>query len=508
MAEQNTKIINRWAQFAQGIILSSGLALLFILRQTRLIRSAKLDVPFVTDGFAAIGILALMLIIITTGLVISGKLKTLLTPLRFWIWLLISTVGLIVVNGLIPAFSVYLAAFLAWLIIVDAGLSLLVYSNQLSQMNFSALIRNFSAIAVGVAITLLMLEILLRVYFGFFGTEIQRVSYVYSIAKILEVSNRYEGLPYVNYGLSTNHREHNSRGYRGAEFNIPKDDATYRIFTLGGSTTYGEGILPEQAYPALLQEILHEEYGYTHVEVVNAGVNAYSSFDSLANLTYHVLDDEPDMLIIYHGVNDVRARLVDPQYYSGANLQRGYWNPRILEQSLSPSVLLRFIRVQLGISFNPAKFENMLGADGILPRCGFFEVTCPAVDNRPAADILAENPPEYFERNLLNIEAIASANNVGVMYSTWLYYPGELDLPNPMTLEHMQNAVDEQNALIRDTGSEMNIPVIDFASTDTLNSPEYWIDGMHMTAPGAILQAEFYAAYLIENELLPPPPEN
>lgn len=508
MAEENTKIINRWAQLAQGLILFANIAMLFVLWQTRLTRSASLAVPFITGSFAIIGILALMLVILSMGLIFSGRLNTLITPIRFWIWLLISTLSLILVTSLVPGFSVYLAGFLAWLIFIDTGLLLLAYSPLLAQMDTNALLRNFGAIGFGIAITLLMLEILLRVYFGVLGTDAQRVAYVYSVDRILAVSNRYEGKPYVNYGLTARHNDHNSRGYRGAEFSIPKEDGIYRIFTLGGSTTYGEGVLPEESYPALLQNILHEDYGYTHIEVVNAGVNAYSSFDSFANLTYHVLDDEPDMLIVYHGVNDVRARLVDPIYYSGENLQRGYWNPQILQESLSPSVLIRFVSLQLGFSFNPNQFETILGTGSFLERCGIFEVTCATVDERPASDILAENPPLYFERNLRNINAIASSYGIDVVYSTWLYYPGELDLPNPMSLEHMQNAVDEQNALIRDIGREIAIPVIDFASSDILDSPEHWLDGMHMTASGTASQAEFYAAYLVENNLLPPPPEN
>lgn len=508
MAEENTNIVNRWAQLAQGFILFANIAMLFILWQVRLTRIASSGVPFITGGFAIIGITALTLIIVSVGLVFSGRLTALISPRRFWIWILTSTIGLILVISLVPSFQIYLASFLAWLILIDIGLVLLTYSPLLNQMDINAILRNFSAIGFGIAITLLMLEILLRVYFTFLGTDAQRVAYVYSIDKILAESNRYEGKPYVNYGLTTTHREHNSQGYRGDEFNIPKEDGVYRIFALGGSTTYGEGVLPQESYPALLQNILHEAYGYTHIEVVNAGVNAYSSFDSFANLTYHILDDEPDMLIIYHGVNDVRARLVDPTYYSSENLQRGYWNPDALQKSLSPSVLVRFISLRLGFSFNPNQFETILGTRGFVARCGIFETTCPTVDNRPASDIIAENPPVYFERNLLNINAIASTYDVDVIFSTWLYYPSEVELPNPMALEHMQDAVDEQNDLIHDTGREMNIPVIAFANNDALDSPEYWIDGMHMTASGAVLQAEFYAQYLIENNLLPPPPEN
>ncbi|MEO1290741.1 MAG: GDSL-type esterase/lipase family protein [Chloroflexota bacterium] len=368
--------------------------------------------------------------------------------------------------------------------------------------------RQIVPIGFGLLLTFAMLEGLLRVYFTFLGTEADRVAYVYSVDKILSISNRYEGQPYTNYGLSTAHPEHNSQGYRGIELQTPKADSTYRIMTLGGSTTYGEGLTPEESYPAQLQNSLHEDYGYTHIEVVNAGVNAYSSFDSLANLTYHILDDEPDMIIVYHGVNDVRARLVAPEFYTGRNEQRGYWNPTVLRQSLSPSVVIRFVSIQLGLIESPTQFETILGADGNIPRCGFFETTCTQVDNQSASIIIEQNQPIYFERNLVNMHAIATANDIDVIFSTWHYYADETELPNPMMLTHMQGAVDEQNNMIRLLGNQLDVPIINFASTTDLNSASYWQDGMHMTASGTRLQAEYYADFLIENDLLPPPPDN
>jgi|GEM_PF-657019 len=510
MAEENTGKITLPIQAGVILIMIANIVLAVMLWQAREARMLQLppDVPFFTGYFTAIASGTGILILISSTLALSGQLAKLFNQALTWIWIVVSLVALVLASVFVPALSEYLAPFLFWLLIADAGLLLIVYAGTLVKMNGAELGRNVLAILAGIGFTFLMLEILLRVYFGFMGTEAQRVAYLYSIDRILEVSNRYEGLPYVNYGLSPTHREHNSRGYRGAEFSIPKDEGIFRIFALGGSTTYGDSILPEEAYPAVLQQILHDEYGYTHVEVVNAGVNAYSSFDSLANLTYHVLDDDPDMVIVYHGINDVRARLVEPSQYSGGNLQRGYWNIEALRRSLNPSVIIRFSSIQLGFAPNPNLFETVLSTGNQIPRCGLFEVTCESLGNRPAADIIAENPPLYFERNYRNITAIATANGADVVFSTWEYYAGELDWPNPMTLEHMQDAVDEQNALLIDFAAEMDVPVIDFAAADVIDSPEYWIDGMHMLPGGTRAQAEFYAAYLIENDLLPPPPAN
>jgi lysophospholipase L1-like esterase len=116
----------------------------------------------------------------------------------------------------------------------------------------------------------------------------------------------------------------------------------FRIVALGGSTTYGISLPMNRTYPAQLQQILRDEYGYTQVEVINAGVIAYNSWDLLAEFEYRVLDLNPDMVIVYEGINDVVARLVDPRYYNGANPARGTW--RTDYPALSPSVLTAFWR--------------------------------------------------------------------------------------------------------------------------------------------------------------------
>lgn len=508
MANETHNSLNRWSQLGNGIILIANLILLFMVFQARLEVIEPLNIGFITTGFGILGLLVIGLVIVTTGLVLSGRLPTLLKSHIVWFWIIASLIALFLANNTIFGFPNYMLVFSTWLLLFDIGILFITYAEALSKMDFAGLLKTVLGIGFGFGITLIMLEILLRLYFGVLGSEVDRAAYIYSAEQLLEVANRYGGRPYINYGLTSTHPEHNSDAYRGSELTKPKPDDVYRIFTLGGSTTYGDSIQPHEAYPAVLEDILHDAYGYTHIEVVNAGVNAYSSFDSLANLIYRILDDEPDMIVVYHGVNDVRSRLVEPSQYTGLNLQRGIWNPSSLNERLGNSVLWRFIRIQLGFLDNPNRFETILATTNDVPRCGFFETNCSSVDNRPASEIIASNPPIYYERNLRNMAAIARANGIDVIFSTWLYYDGEVELRNPMALEHMQAAVDEQNALLLNLAAELDVPVIDFASSDALNSPEHWIDGMHMRPSGTQEQAEQYAAFLIENELLPLPPTN
>jgi len=63
----------------------------------------------------------------------------------------------------------------------------------------------------------------------------------------------------------------NSEGYRGPEFTKEKPANVFRIFTIGGSTTFGSGVFDNQTYPYYLQEIYDQSKLEFKVEVINIG---------------------------------------------------------------------------------------------------------------------------------------------------------------------------------------------------------------------------------------------
>jgi hypothetical protein len=212
------------------------------------------------------------------------------------------------------------------------------------------MLKKIGLVIASVLFTLLMLEIALRIYLTVFGTQNQKILYLYNRQQIESIGERFEGAAYLNFMLSPVREEHNSLGYRGAEITIPKPDDVFRIVAIGGSTTYGEFIEENDlTYPAQLEYVLREDYGYENVEVINAGVPAYTSWESLVSLQFRVLDLDPDLIIIYDGVNDINPRLTNPATYNGRNAPRGYWTGD--DASIPFSALYRFVLVRLG--WNP-----------------------------------------------------------------------------------------------------------------------------------------------------------
>ena len=82
-------------------------------------------------------------------------------------------------------------------------------------------------------------------------------------------------------------------GFRGEPTTIEKPDGIYRIMTIGSSTTYGFGVHPLLTYPQQLKNELQDTYGYTNVEVINAGVIGYTSYETLADFQFRLLEYSP-----------------------------------------------------------------------------------------------------------------------------------------------------------------------------------------------------------------------
>jgi acyl-CoA thioesterase-1 len=102
----------------------------------------------------------------------------------------------------------------------------------------------------------------------------------------------------------------------GANTPGPTQAAAPAIVCLGTSLTAGYGLLPELAYPALLQEKI-EASGF-HYRVVNAGVSGETSAGALRRIDW-LMRERLAVLVVETGAND-GLRGQDPQA-TRANIQ-------------------------------------------------------------------------------------------------------------------------------------------------------------------------------------------
>ena len=97
--------------------------------------------------------------------------------------------------------------------------------------------------------------------------------------------------------------------------------------------------------------------------MIHAGGPGYGSHESLINLSLCVLDLEPDLIIVYHGINDVHFRFVwPPAAYRGDNSGFTGTPPRFQMPPLFEySTMLRIMLVRLGLSTPHRSLQRILG---------------------------------------------------------------------------------------------------------------------------------------------------
>lgn len=97
----------------------------------------------------------------------------------------------------------------------------------------------------------------------------------------------------------------NSFGFRGEEISKEKPGDTYRIFVLGGSTTFGSGATSDTTtISGYLQKKFNESNLDINVEVINGGIpGAYSNVESFY-IKNKLLEFDPNLFIVYDGWNE------------------------------------------------------------------------------------------------------------------------------------------------------------------------------------------------------------
>ena len=107
----------------------------------------------------------------------------------------------------------------------------------------------------------------------------------------------------VVYRTAENKLQH----FNDQSFSGTKGKKTYRIFCLGGSTTYGRPYDNKLSFCGWLNAYLKEAEPDTDWEVINAGGISYASY-RVAKLMQELIKYEPDLFIVYSGQNEFLER--------------------------------------------------------------------------------------------------------------------------------------------------------------------------------------------------------
>jgi len=350
--------------------------------------------------------------------------------------------------------------------------------------------------------TLVLAEVSARVWLAWFAdaAAFERYASIAQLRARLGDFERFRAHRHLGFALVPGYHQggnrHNLLGFRGEEITLGKPPGVVRIACCGGSTTYGEGTKGDfhLSMPFVLQQGLRA--AGRDVEVINAGCPGWTTLETLINFETRLLELQPDWAVVYHGINDVLPRMVWPQLAYRADLSG--WlcrNEHVVEASLlERSTLARIVMVQRGVLEPHSSLMRIIGdvaptnrsfafraqrLNGSYPAGIFGEV--------PIEQMLAANPPVFFERNLRSLIAVAGAHGVRVLLTTFAFsreFPERDYIGDPA----VQAAIEATNAIVRRLGRETGTPVLDLAPE--LTAKDLFTDGVHFTAAGNRRRAE------------------
>lgn len=294
----------------------------------------------------------------------------------------------------------------------------------------------------------------------------------------------YRPLPYVMWGLKPGWarevkadgivRTSNSLGFRGREIEQPKPAGRYRIVCLGGSTTYSDAVGDADTYPLFLEQFLREARPDLDLEVVNAGVPNYTTYESLCNLAFRCLELQPDMIVVYHAVNDYRTVLYRNHVPTNDHYRK-VWDGSAHGYKAGAS----------GTEL----------AQGLAP----FVQHLPPENNGDQRENAVRNGSGAYRRNLASMAGIARAHGIRPVFVGFVSdevsesgsYPGA----EKVAADILAGVIDF-NAAMQQVAREQDVLYIDLR-TGFPQGQGCFHDPVHMTAKGTRLKAQAIARGLL-----------
>lgn len=253
----------------------------------------------------------------------------------------------------------------------------------------------------------------------------------------------------------------------GERLTVPKPPRQLRVVCLGGSTTLPSTDAEGVSYPRALERLLRDRFPGRDIVVANAGENGYSSAHSLVNLALRVLEADPDVVAIYHNINDLSVN------YFGAGAEPDYANKYLTTYYLGlrhrPGMLGRIDRMSRLASIIENRIE--------MRRWGYGDYD-ETRDWHPGLPI--------FQRNLRSLVGIARVQQVGIVLGTQAARTNRRTAAGFMAY----------NGAIREVARTLNVPLAEVA--EVVTDDRLFLDDVHNTSAGERLVAQQFLAPVAE----------
>lgn len=298
----------------------------------------------------------------------------------------------------------------------------------------------------------------------------------------------------------------NSLGLRCAEI-ASRQEGELRILSLGESTTFGIGVADNQTYSARLEQELNSSRTDRRYRVINAGMSAYSSTQSVRYLERRGMALQPDAVLFYHeandylpttirdlGNNEIGITMTDAQLLASLPFRLNGLLFRF--SALYRFCFLRYVRYKI-TAFNWNDFQSPFGQIGLSD----LSLALPTILDRETQTAVSRGGNVYFRRvsdderleNFKKVAALCTARRIRLV----VMHP---------SYRHSQR----HTCMLTDFCKKNNIPLFEaFDSLHPSNSTaapsveaqSFYLDEFHPTAQGHERLARDLFRFISQNNL-------
>jgi lysophospholipase L1-like esterase len=246
-------------------------------------------------------------------------------------------------------------------------------------------------------------------------------------------------------------------------------------------------------WPARLEQHLRGARPARDIEVINAGCQGYSTHESLINLGLRGVEFQPDIVLVYHSINDVRCAL-----YPGAVRDNTHWRqvwpverPSAVQRGLERSYLYLGARFYLTDWWEERKdLMTYTVVDAAKYRDQDYYL-------HPSNDQGFAN----FQRNLINIAALARRHGAKVAFLTQALKEDGAGLKDALSRDLQIAGMARAREILYAVGAEDQVPVIDaetvLEAAAAAGEPIF-TDEVHLQDRGADLLGQTVAQELLK----------
>jgi lysophospholipase L1-like esterase len=302
----------------------------------------------------------------------------------------------------------------------------------------------------------------------------------------------------------------NNMGYRGDRLSTPKPDDEFRIFIIGGSSTECFYLDDSESIDNILQEQLNTRVaGDGVVKVYNAGKSGDASDDHISMFVHRIVHLDPDMVVIFSGINDLSRPNYDYDYlhYMKGDPRKGYSTLKFLISDFQIGRRFYYLLKRIAPTDRQV-LEEITETSNYRAKVARRKSAL-ASNQRPKTEL------EAYTNNLKTITGVAEAHRIQLIFMTqqstwnsdidpqahnwhWLLYMKGVTYRE----DFMDEALGLYNDAMRDVAKEHDVPLYDLAAVMP-KSLQYFYDDVHFNVKGAFTAGTALASFILENNLIP-----